>query len=173
MLIRVPAPTITQRIHRGEQALTLRQRGATYAEIGHEFGLSKTRVRQIALRAGNPHWQDQLPGRVRTFLHNMNLTALPEIEAAIAVARLSRRELLAAPNIGRGAADAIAAWLAGHGLKLRPESAHAFATRLRREAPPDNDEGASMRGRPPVSTDPLAAGRNKHEATCPYPTRKS
>jgi len=121
MLIRVPAPTIAQRIHRGEQVLTLRQRGATYAEIGHEFGLSKTRVRQIALRAGNRHWQDQLPGRVRTFLHNMNLSALPETEAADAIARLSRRELLAAPNIGRGAVDAIAAWLGDHGHKLQLE----------------------------------------------------
>ena len=167
MLIRVPAPTITQRIHRGEQALTLRQRGATYAEIGHEFGLSKTRVRQIALRAGNPHWQDQLPGRVRTFLHNMNLTALPEIEAAIAVARLSRRELLAAPNIGRGAADAIAAWLAGHGLKLRPESAHAFARRVRGSP---MKAGAPMRERPSDSETGPATGRNEHETSCLYTT---
>ena len=167
MLIRVPAPTITQRIHRGEQALTLRQRGATYAEIGHEFGLSKTRVRQIALRAGNRHWQDQLPGRVRTFLHNMNLTALPEIEAAIAVARLSRRELLAAPNIGRGAADAIAAWLAGHGLKLRPESAHAFARRVRGSP---MKAGAPMRERPSDSETGPATGRNEHETSCLYTT---
>ena len=167
MLIRVPAPTIAQRIHRGEQALTLRQRGATYAEIGHEFGLSKTRVRQIALRAGNRHWQDQLPGRVRTFLHNMNLTALPEIEAAIAVARLSRRELLAAPNIGRGAADAIAAWLAGHGLKLRPESAHAFARRVRGSP---MKAGAPMRERPSDSETGPATGRNEHETSCLYTT---
>ena len=167
MLIRVPAPTIAQRIHRGEQVLTLRQRGATYAEIGHEFGLSKTRVRQIALRAGNRHWQDQLPGRVRTFLHNMNLTALPEIEAAIAVARLSRRELLAAPNIGRGAADAIAAWLAGHGLKLRPESAHAFARRVRGSP---MKAGAPMRERPSDSETGPATGRNEHETPCLYTT---
>jgi len=167
MLIRVPAPTIAQRIHRGEQVLTLRQRGATYAEIGHEFGLSKTRVRQIALRAGNRHWQDQLPGRVRTFLHNMNLTALPEIEAAIAVARLSRRELLAAPNIGRGAADAIAAWLAGHGLKLRPESAHAFARRVRGSP---MKAGAPMRERPSDSETGPATGRNEHETSCLYTT---
>src|SRR6516165_10358888 len=155
MLIRVPAPTIAQRIHRGEQALTLRQRGATYAEIGHEFGLSKTRVRQIALRAGNRHWQDQLPGRVRTFLHNMNLTALPEIEAAIAVARLSRRELMRAPNVGHAVADALGAWLAHHGL--------AFQSSQKKP-------GAPSRERPSDSDSPFAPGRNKFTAPCPYKT---
>ena len=160
MLIRVPAPTIAQRIHRGEQVLTLRQRGATYAEIGHEFGLSKTRVRQIALRAGNPHWQDQLPGRVRTFLHNMNLTALPEIEAAIAVARLSRRELMRAPNVGHAVADALGAWLAHHGL--------AFTA-------PTTKSGAPARERPFLipETGPLPTGRNEHETPCLYPTTKA
>ena len=160
MLIRVPAPTIAQRIHRGEQVLTLRQRGATYAEIGHEFGLSKTRVRQIALRAGNRHWQDQLPGRVRTFLHNMNLTALPEIEAAIAVARLSRRELMRAPNVGHAVADALGAWLAHHGL--------AFTA-------PTTKSGAPARERPFLipETGPLPTGRNEHETPCLYPTTKA
>jgi hypothetical protein len=98
--------------------------------------------------------------RAQTFLHNMNLTALPEIEAAIAVARLSRRELLAAPNLGRGAVDAIAAWLGDHGRKLQLELT------LR-----PMKSGAPARGRPSYSDDdPSQAGRNKTTTPCPYPT---
>ena len=41
-------------------------------------------------------------------------------------------------------------------------------------SPDDSSEGGSFRDRLHESDDdPLAAGRNKHEATCPYPTRKS
>ena len=152
-------------------ALALRQGGKTFAIIGQELGLSLERARQIVKKAERlanaPRWFDPLPMRAQTFLHNMNLTALPEIEAAIAVARLSRRELLAAPNIGRGAADAIAAWLAGHGLKLRPESAHAFARRVRGSP---MKAGAPMRERPSDSETGPATGRNEHETSCLYTT---
>ena len=76
-------------------ALALRQGGKTFAIIGQELGLSLERARQIVKKAERvanaPRWFDPLPMRAQTFLHNMNLTALPEIEAAIAVARLSRR----------------------------------------------------------------------------------
>jgi hypothetical protein len=63
----------------------------------------------------NPRWYDGLPMRAQTYLHNAGLAALPEAEAAAAVARLSRRERLAKPNIGKGAAAALTAWLARHG----------------------------------------------------------
>ena len=102
-----------------------------------------------------PRWYDCLPARVQNVLHNAGLTALPEAEAANAVARLSRRELLAARNIGRAAADAIAAWLADHGLMLR--SLPTKKGTLERERPSDSKE-----------TDPLPTGRNEDETTCPY-----
>jgi hypothetical protein len=120
MLTGIPTPTPTELcIRRGEQALALRHDGLTYREIGVAFGVSKGRARQIVRRACNRHWSDTLPGRVRTFLHNMDWAALSEPEAAIAVARLSRRELLAAPNIGRAACDAVLGWLARFDLTLR------------------------------------------------------
>jgi len=147
-------------------ALALRQGGKTFAIIGQELGLSLERARQIVKKAERlanaPRWFDPLPMRAQTFLHNMNLTALPEIEAAIAVARLSRRELLAAPNIGRGAADAIAAWLAGHGLKLR-------------EASPLSNESAPEWERPHDSNQagPQRTGLNEYETPCPYTTNQT
>jgi hypothetical protein len=105
------------------QALALRQDGATYVEIGAALGVSQARAHQIVRKAerltNSPCWYDGLPMRARTFLHNAGLTALPEIEAAAAIARLTRRELLATPNFGRGACDAVVAWLARHGLALR------------------------------------------------------
>src|SRR5262245_9603105 len=90
------------------RALALRQGGATFAEIGRQLGVSTERARRIVLKAESPqHWHDKLPARVRLLLFNAGFDALPEIEAAIAVARLSRRELMAAPNFGRGALDAV------------------------------------------------------------------
>jgi hypothetical protein len=111
--------TQAERRVRADRALALRQQGGSYANIGSAFGLSSTRARQIVLRASTASWHDDLPGRVRTFLHIQGLAALPEIEAAIAVAELSKRELLSAPNIGKGAAAAMTAWLAQHRLALR------------------------------------------------------
>src|SRR5262245_45888180 len=109
-----------------ERALALRQTAATYAAIGLKFGLSRARAQEIVRKAerliNDPRWYDRLPMRAQNFLHNVNLAVLPEIEAATAIARLSRRELLSAPNIGRGAADAIAAWLAGHGFTFSKHS---------------------------------------------------
>jgi hypothetical protein len=120
MQTRIPTPTtLTERRIRHAQALALRQSGASYANIGAAFGLSKTRAAQIVRRAERLHWHDALPGRVRTFLHSLDLTTRPEIEAANAIARLTRRELLSAPNIGRAACDAVIAWLARFDLTLR------------------------------------------------------
>ena len=108
-----------------QQALALRQSGATYAAIGAALGLSLERGRQIVRKAerlaNDPHWYDSLPARAVNLLHIAGLTELPEPEAAAAVAQLTRRELLATPNFGKGAAAAIAAWLARHGLTLKAE----------------------------------------------------
>jgi hypothetical protein len=105
------------------QALALRQNGATYAAIGAALGLSLERARQIALKAerltSTPRWYDPLPMRAQTFLHNAGLSELPETDAAAELARLTRRELMATPNFGRVACDALVVWLARHGLTLR------------------------------------------------------
>jgi hypothetical protein len=131
MLNRIPITTPTERRICREarssamraQALALRQSGATYAVIGKALGLSVGRAQQIVRRAERlalaPRWYDSLPMRAQTFLHNAGLAELPESEAAAAVARLSRRELLASPNFGKDAAGAVTAWLARHGLALR------------------------------------------------------
>jgi hypothetical protein len=120
MQTRIPTPkTFADRHLRYGQALTLRRSGRSYASIGSALGIGRTRARQIVARAERPHWHDDLPGRVRTFLHSIDLTALPEIEAANAVARFTHRELLSVPNIGRAACDAVIAWLARHDLTLR------------------------------------------------------
>ena len=131
MLNRVPNSTPTDRRIRREarsaalraQALALRHAGVTYASIGAVLGLSLERARQIVRKgerlANDPRWFDPLPMRAQTFLHNVGLTELPEPEAAAAIARLTRRELLATPNFGRVACDAVVAWLARHGLTLR------------------------------------------------------
>jgi hypothetical protein len=138
-----------------ERALALRQAGATYAEIGDALGLSLERARQIVLKArrlsDDPHWYDALPMRAQNFLHSMNLAELPEREAAIVVARFTRRELLAASNVGKGAVAAITAWLKTHGLKSQPEKTHAFS------------RGAPLRERPADSPGPFAADHNHEE----------
>jgi hypothetical protein len=109
-----------------ERVLALRQAGWTYAAIGEALGVSMTRAHQIARKAErlrrDPHWYDALPMRAQTFLHIIGVAALPETEAAVVVARLPKRKLLSAPNVGKDAAAALSAWLARHGLKLSPES---------------------------------------------------
>ena len=117
----VPRLTPAERRIRRDRALALRQDGETFAAIGTALSVSPTRARQLVLRC--QHWGDGLPGRLRTLLHMMELDGLPEIEAAVAIARLTRRELLSKPNIGKRAADAASAWLARHGLTLREGSA--------------------------------------------------
>jgi hypothetical protein len=131
MLSRIPISTPTDRRIRREarsaalraQALALRQTGKTYADIGAALGLSLERARQITLKAerlaNDPRWHDSLPARAVNLLHIRGLDALPEIEAAVAIARISRRELLATSNFGRVACDAVVAWLARHGLTLK------------------------------------------------------
>jgi Homeodomain-like domain len=132
---RIPISSPTERRIRREarsaalraQALALRQAGATYAEIGAALGLSQARAYQIVRKAerlaNSPRWFDPLPMRAQTFLHNAGLTELPETEAALAVAQLTRRELLATPNFGKSAAVAVTAWLARHGFTLKVEGA--------------------------------------------------
>jgi hypothetical protein len=116
-------------------ALGLRQAGWTLAEIAAALGLSIERARQIVRKAErrcrDAHWSDALPARARHSLYARGLLALSEIEAVQAVAQLSRRELMRAPDFGNGTCAAIIAWLARHGLKLQPESPHAFAQRMR------------------------------------------
>jgi Homeodomain-like domain len=131
MLDRLPDLSPTERRIRREecsavlraQALALRQSGATYAEIGAALNLSQARAYQIVRKgerlADSPRWYDGLPARAQTFFHNIGLSELAEIEAAAAIARFTRRELLATPNFGRGACDAVVAWLAHHGHTLR------------------------------------------------------
>jgi len=53
-------------------------------------------------------------------LYARGLTSLVEVEAARAVAQISRRELMRTPNFGHGACAAVIAWLASHGFKLQP-----------------------------------------------------
>ena len=155
-----------------QRAFALRQTGATYAGIGRELGLSLERARQLVHKAERrilqPHWYDDLPQRAIGMLYARGLLDCPEHEVALALAQVSVRELMRTSNFGRTSLAALCAWLTGHGLKLRSESAHAFATRLRREASPDNDEGAPSQRRPCSNdSDPLTAGR-KDETPCPY-----
>lgn len=112
-----------QSADRRAQALTLRRSGKTYDAIGRALGVSLERAQQIVRKAerltNSPRWFDGLLVRAQTFLHNHGLAELPEIEAAVAVAQLTRRELMAAPNVGKGTCDALIAWLERHGLTLR------------------------------------------------------
>ena len=135
MLILIP-PAAERRIRREarsetlrERALALRRGGWTFAVIGNALGVSPKRAGQIVRKAErrkrDPHWYDGLPVRVIYFLYGRGLTSVPEIEAAHAVARLSRRELMRTPNFGAGSCAAVVAWLARHGLKLQPESPYA------------------------------------------------
>jgi hypothetical protein len=106
---------------------------------------------------------------VQTFLQNMDLAARPEIDAAIAVAQLSRRELLGIPNFGVGACAAVVAWLSRHGLKLQQaKSPHAYSQRLIYKR--SSEQGAPARRRPSVfNNGPFAADRTSNEqAPCVY-----
>jgi len=155
-----------------ERTLALRQAGATYAAIARDLGLSPERARQVVFKAERlaraPHWYDDLPDRAVHLLRGHELLDRPGLGAAHALAQASARELMRTPNFGQVSLNALRGWLAGHGLKLRPESAHAFATRLRREHS-HTRSGAPARERPSDSDDgPLAAGRNKTTTPCPY-----
>jgi len=152
-----------------ERAFALRQAGATYAGIGHELGISLERARQIVRKAErlilHSRWYDRLPQRAVGLLYARGLLERPEFEAAHALAQLSARELMRTPNFGRTSLAALRAWLAGHGLKLR-------------EASPSNEGApASQPERPHGSdsnqTDRFPAGRNEHQAPCPYPTTET
>jgi len=147
-----------------EQAFALRQAGATYAAIGRELGLSLERTRRIIFKAErlktDPRWYDNLPSRAIAILYARGLLDCPEHEAALALAQVSARELMQTPNFGQVSLNALRAWLADHGCKLCPESAHAFVRRMRGSP---TKSGAPMRERPSVSeTGPSQAGRT-HE----------
>jgi hypothetical protein len=151
-----------------ERALALRQAGQTYAAIGAELGVCLERARRVVLKAKrlseHPRWFAALPARAVNLLARCGLDTLPDGEAAHAVARLSRKELMAQPNLGRGAIDAICAWLEQHGLALR-ELPRPTADRPaeRDQSPTGPETDAPARKRPfaddSAITDPLAAGR--------------
>jgi hypothetical protein len=105
------------------RALALRQTGASYAAIGASLGVGLERARQICLKAQRlaeyPHWSDRLPTRARHFLITRGLDALPELEAAQAISRFCRSDLLTIPNFGFRALDALVTWLAALGFELR------------------------------------------------------
>lgn len=121
---------------RRAQALALRREGATYAAIGRTLGVSQTRAKQIvdraAWQASNPH-RVQLPMRAANFLKLEGFLDLTEADAAAAVAKLTRREVLAHPNVGKGAVAALADWLALHGHTF---SEDAVERRKRSNSPP-------------------------------------
>jgi hypothetical protein len=130
--MRKTSPAARRRIARERQsaaqrarALAMRQAGATYAAIGDELGVCVERARGIVFKAQrlteHPLWSEALPSRATTFLRLRDLSELPEAEAALAVAKLTRREIKTEPNFGRGALAALEAWLASHGLALRNE----------------------------------------------------
>jgi hypothetical protein len=106
---------------RRSRALSLRRGGATYAAIGAALSVSLERARRIVLQAerlaDHPHWTDGVARRAINFLRHQGLSTLPEIEAAQAVAKLSRSELMSFPNFGRSAYEALLGWLAVHGLR--------------------------------------------------------
>ena len=151
------------------KALALHKDGATYAKIGRKIGVCRDRARQIALKAErlaeHPRWFDPLPTRAVNFLHWRGLSELPELEAALAVAKFSRRELMEQPNLGKGALGALIAWLAGHGLALGDET-HT-----------ENNKGAPAKGRPcdsySDSSSPLATGHHEATSQCGMPTNQT
>ena len=135
-------------------ALALRQGGATYAAIGGALGLLLERARCITLQAERlanaPRWYDSLPARALNFLRTHELDGLAEIDAASAVAQLSRRQLLAMPNFGASACAAVIVWLESHGLALQPSP--------NKTGVPQGDTRLSD------SNGPLAAGLRKEQA---------
>jgi hypothetical protein len=141
-------------------ALSLRQHGATQAQIAAALALSSTRVGQILAKAeqlaARPRWHGQFPARALNFLIMRDLAGKPEIEAAQALARLTRKELKEAPGLGKDAIAALAAWLERLGLTLRGE------------IPVETKKGVPGPGRPCDSHSPLRAGR-KAPSTCDMP----
>jgi hypothetical protein len=109
-----------------EQALAMRQTGLTFRQIGEELGVGVERARQLVQKAERlarqPSWHNALPARVQNFLRNNDLATLPELEAARAVAQITRRELSSIPNLGAGARSALITWLSKHGLRLQTET---------------------------------------------------
>jgi hypothetical protein len=88
-------------------ALSLRQHGATQAQIAAALALSSTRVGQLLAKAehlaAQPRWHGQFPARALNFLLVRDLAEKPEIEAAEALARLTVKELKEAPGLGKDA----------------------------------------------------------------------
>jgi hypothetical protein len=146
---------------RRAKALALRQAGATYAAIAAELGVCVEQARGIVLKAErlteHRHWSDALPTRATTFLRLRSLSELPEAEAALAVAKFTRKQIKAEPNLGKGAIGAIKAWLAGYGLTLRDEITVET-----------NKKGVPVQGRPHDSRNPSQAGR-KASSQCDMP----
>jgi len=137
MLYRVPIASPAERRIRREarsatlrdRALALRRAGESYRSVGRVLGVSAERARQIVRKAERlanaPRWYDGLPQRAINLLKAYRLDDLPEIDAARAVARLSRRDLLSIPNFGHVSLDALCDWLARRGLTLSSESEEA------------------------------------------------
>jgi hypothetical protein len=146
-------------------ALTLRHAGATFAAIGKTLGLSLEGARRLVLiaehRAARPSWHNALNNtRALHLLRLRGLDTLPEIQAALAVSKLSRRDLLGEPNFGRGALEAVTCWLAANGTALSGEDI------------PTNETGGSPdeESRPSDSNrNPFAAGHEKAQSACPVP----
>jgi hypothetical protein len=67
--------------------------------------------------APDPHWPDRLPGNVYRLLAWLQLTALPEHDAAAVVSKLSRRDL-GGDDFGARTLGQVDAWLSTHGLAL-------------------------------------------------------
>jgi hypothetical protein len=117
-------------------ATRMRQHGATYAQIGAALGgLSVEAARRLVLieehRAGRPRWHSDLGVRALNGLSNIGVNVNgPEVEAAKATAKFTRRQLLGRPNFGAGSVATVCAWLATHGLTLR-EPTSAAATPLK------------------------------------------
>jgi hypothetical protein len=140
------------------RAVALRQDGQTLARVGQTLGISTSRAAQIVAKAARlaepPRWFDGLPGRALNVLVAHGLIDLPEGEAARAMAKLSRRDLTARANVGKGAIGALSQWLAGHGLAFVDD---ALKT-----------ETGGPKGRPSDSASPFAPGREAH-AKCSIP----
>jgi hypothetical protein len=114
-------------------ALSLRQHGATQAQIAAALALSSTRVGQLLAKAeqlaAQPRWHRQFPARALNFLIVRGLAEKSEGEAARMLAQLTIQDLRETPNLGKDAIAALAAWLAGHGLTWRHELAAAQRVR--------------------------------------------
>jgi hypothetical protein len=66
----------------------------------------------------DPYWHDRLPPLVFRLLAWLQLTALPEYDAAVAIAKLSRDDLTD-DDFGSGTLDTVDDWLSKYGLKLQ------------------------------------------------------